>query len=255
MSGREKLTAVILTKNESHRIRACLDSIRWADEIIVVDGESTDDTAAICRSYGATVIGHRFSGSFADERNLGVAAATGDWILQLDADDRVTEGFRSAAREILKGGSPFSAYRFRRENFFLGHRMRFGGWYHYSLHFFRRGRARYEGRAHEELLVEGPVGRLETAIEHHPFSDFNQFMSRQNRYTSLEALGLLEKRGVLPEKEIRYQMGIKPLKLFFKMYVKKGGFREGMHGFLFSGLFAFVHFLKWAKYGELLESR
>lgn len=251
MNHRQTLTAVVLTKNEARQIGECLDTIRWADEIVVIDGESTDGTPEICKRYGARVVVHRFGGDFGEERNLGIDQAHGDWILQLDADDRVTPAFADDVLRILKDGTPHAAFRFRRRNCFLGHWMRYGGWYHYSLHLFRRGKARYRGRVHHDLLVEGTLGTLESAVEHHPFDDFSQFVSRQNRYTSLEALEIWEREGRLPERTVRYQVRVKPLKLFFKMYVKKMGFREGMHGFLFCVLFAFVHFFKWMKYLEL----
>ncbi len=249
----QTLTAVLITKNEAAQIRSCLDAIRWTDEIVVVDGESTDGTPEICRSYGAKVITHPFEGSFAKERNLGTDHATSDWILQLDADDRVTDAFREAALAILRDGTPYAAFRFRRVNRFLGHWMSYGGWQHDSLHYFKRGKARYQGRVHEELVVDGPIGHLAAPIEHHPFKDFAQFWARQNRYTTLEAMELAAKQGILSEKAVRTQLLVRPLKLFFKIYVKKGGFREGMHGFLFAGMFAFVHFLKWAKYWELTQ--
>lgn len=251
---RQTIAAVILTKNEAARISRCLDAVAgWVDQIIVVDGESTDGTPDLCRQAGAQVIMHRFDGSFAQERNLGTAQATADWVLQLDADDRVTPAFRQAATQILEHGSPHAAYRFRRWNVFLGRAMRHGGWDHYSLHLFRRGRARYEGRVHETLLVDGSIGTLEAPIEHHPFSSLEQFVDRQNRYTTLEARQLMEQHGPPEERTVRRQLRVRPLTLWWKIIVKKQGFREGMHGFLFAGLFSFVHFLKWAKYWELGE--
>ena len=189
------------------------------------------------------------------ERNIGNDHATKDWILQLDADDRVTDQFRTAAEKILEKDTPHAAFKFRRKNFFLGHWMRYGGWYHYSLHFFRKGKAFYRGRVHHDLIVDGSTGVLEAPIEHVPFGSLEQFIDRQNRYTTLEALELLEQRGVVSEKEFRYQIQVKPLKLFWKMYVKKLGFLEGMYGLIFSVLFSFVHFIKWAKYWELAQGQ
>lgn len=253
VAARQTITAVILTKNEAGKIRRCLDAIRWVDEIIIVDGESTDGTPAICREYGATVIDHPFGGDFGEERNLGNAHATSDWILQLDADDLVTPAFRRAAEQILREGTPHAAFQFRRTNCFLGHWMRHGGWDHFSLHFFRRGKARYQGRVHHALLVDGSIGTLRAAIEHYPFESIEQFVTRQNRYTTLEAHELVDRHGAFSPQELRRQIMVRPAKLFWKMYVKKQGFREGGYGLLFSGLFSFVHFLKWAKVWELMD--
>lgn len=251
--ARTTITAVVLTKNEAGKIRRCLDAIRWVDEIILVDGESTDGTQNIAREYGALVINHPFGGDFGEERNLGNAHAASDWILQLDADDLVTPAFRQAAEAILRDGAPHAAFRFRRTNCFLGHWMRYGGWDHYSLHFFRRGKARYQGRVHHALLVDGSIGTLKAAVEHYPFDSLEQFVDRQNRYTTLEARELVDLHGTFSSKELRYQVMVRPAKLFWKLYVKKQGFRDGMHGFLFSGLYSFVHFLKWAKVWELSD--
>lgn len=249
---RQTITAVVLTKNEAARIRRCLEAIAWVDQIVIVDGQSTDGTQAICREYGATVLDRPFSGDFGEERNYGNAHATGDWILQLDADDVVTPEFRQAAERILRDGTPRAAFQFRRTNCFLGHWMHFGGWDHYSLHFFRRGRARYKGRVHHALLVDGSIGTLHAAVEHYPFDSIEQFVDRQNRYTTLEAQELIDLRGgPIPEPELRYQIVVRPAKLFWKLYVKKQGFRDGGYGLIFSGLFSFVHFIKWAKAWEL----
>ena len=250
---RKRLSVVVITKNEEARIARCLGSVSWADERILVDGYSSDRTTEIAQSLGAKIVLSRFNGSFDRERNQGIDAASGDWILQLDADEIVTTGLRGAIEAILAQDPPFSAYKFKRKNFFLGHAMRFGGWYHDSLHFFRKGRARYQGRIHEALIVDGPIGRLQEEVEHTPFESLSQFLERHNRYSSLEAERILEERGILPWKEVRYHLVWKPLKLFWKFYVKKQGFRDGWVGLLFSGLYAWVHFLNWAKYWELVQ--
>lgn len=247
---RQTISAVILTKNEAGRIRSCLQALRWVDEMIVVDGESTDGTPDICREHGAKVVTHRFSGDFGQERNVGTEHATKDWTLQLDADDLVTDEFCRAADAILRRGSPHAAYRFRRTNCFLGRWMRHGGWDHYSLHFFRRGKARYQGRVHHDLLVDGTIGVLNAPVEHYPFDSLEQFLDRQNRYSSLEAQELFDREGPVPEATLRYHIMRRPLKLFWKVYVKKRAFLDGMHGLIFTGLFSFVYFLKWAKYWE-----
>ncbi len=250
---RQKLSVVILAKNEEKKIRNCLESVKWADEIVVVDGFSTDSTVDICKEYGARVVQHRFEGDFGEERNIGIDNSSGDWILQLDADEVVTEGFKTGVLEVLKGEEKFVAYKFLRKNFFLGRFMRYGGWYHYSHHLFKKGFARYKGKVHHELIVDGETGVLNVEVEHYPFQDLAQLIARQNRYTTLEAGEILELRGRLDEKEIRYNVKVKPVKLFWKFYVKKKGFREGMHGFIFSVLFAWVHFIKWAKYWALVR--
>ncbi|MFH1778830.1 MAG: glycosyltransferase family 2 protein [Candidatus Omnitrophota bacterium] len=251
----EKLSVVIITKNEEEKIARCLESVKWANEVVVVDGYSTDRTVGICGGFGAKVIQHQFEGDFGKERNIGADAASGYWILQLDADDVVTPELKNRIEEILRSDFPYVAYKFHRKNFFLGHFMRYGGWYHYYPHLYKRGLARYDGKVHHLLKTDGKIGTLEEAVEHYPFQDFEQFVDRQNRYTSLEAKEILEKEGVLDTKVISYNLKVKPLKLFWKMYIKKMGFREGMHGLVFAILYAWVHFIKWAKYWEEVKAR
>ena len=255
MPDRSRLSAVLIAKDEERRIARCLESVAgWADEIVVVDGMSTDRTVEICERYGAKVIRRPFSGDFGQERNAGNEAATGDWILQLDADDAVSPQLREQIEQVLSNGSPYTAYKFRRKNWFLGHEMRYGGWYHYYPHLFRRGQARFEGRVHHLLKTQGPMGVLEGALEHRPFDSIEQFIARHNRYTTIEAQEMWDRQGLIDLRVVRYQLTRRPLKLFWKMYVRKQGFREGWHGLVFSILFAWVHVMKWAKYWEVARA-
>ena len=245
-----RLSAVVLTKDSQDVIKDCLESLRFADELIVIDDGSADGTVRICKAYTDNVFIEKIDG-FANKRNFGAEKATGDWVLQVDSDERVTAGLAAAIREAINSGRDYAGYKFRRKNYFLGHFMRYGGWYHYSANLYKKGRARYEGLVHERLVADGPIGTIEEATEHRPFQSIAQFLERQNRYTAYEARDLLNEKGRLPEREVVYNLTRKPLKLFFKFYLKKQGFREGMFGFIFSALFSYVHFMKWAKYWEL----
>ncbi|HNX90332.1 MAG TPA: glycosyltransferase family 2 protein [Candidatus Omnitrophota bacterium] len=252
---RKKLSVVILTKNEEDKIAHCLATLTWADEVVLVDGFSTDLTAEIAEKFGAKVVPHKFEGDFGLERNIGIENSSGDWVLQLDADEMMTAGFKKRILSILKKDEGYVAYKFIRKNSFLGRFMRYGGWYHYSHHFFKKGFAHYDGRVHHQLIVDGKLGVIKDELEHYPFQSIAQLVSRQNRYTTIEARELMELRGTVSDKEFAYNIKTKPLKLFWKFYVKKQGFREGMHGFIFSVLFAWVHFIKWAKYWEMAHGK
>ena len=251
MAERQRLSVAILTKNEEARIARCLDSVRWADEIVVVDGLSTDRTVEICRQYGARVIPHAFEGSFAAERNLGLQHATGDWVLHIDADDVVSAEFRAMIERMLTVSQPHAAFKFRRKSYLLGRFMRHGGWHHYLPNLVRRDAVRYEGNVHERPVVQGTIGQLDVDIEHHPCEDLRAFLDRHNRYTSLAAQELLAVHGRMEEPAIRHRLIRKPWKTFWKTYVKKQALREGLHGLVFSLFFAGVELMKWAKYWEL----
>ncbi|MGH7198654.1 MAG: glycosyltransferase family 2 protein [Candidatus Omnitrophota bacterium] len=250
---RETVSAVIMTKNCEDLVEGTLKSVAsWVDEIVVLDGFSADRTVEICRRYTGKVFQNRWDGyRFCTERNLGTEKASSDWCFHIDPDERATPEFRDAVLKILEEGTPHAAFEFRKKNFFLQHWMRHGGWYHYSLHFFRRTKARYEGVIHEKLLVDGSVGKIEAPVEHTPFISIGQFVTRHNGYSLREAKSLKEEKGTLSEKELSYNIRRKPLKRFFKFYFRKKGFLDGIHGLIFSILFAWVHFLNWVKYWEL----
>ncbi len=253
---KETVSAVVMTRNSEGMVEGTLKSVApWADEIVVIDGFSTDGTAGLARRYTPKVFQNKWDGyRFCTERNLGNSKATGDWCFHVDPDERATPEFADAVTRILRDGTPHAAFQFRKKNYFLGKWMKHGGWYHYSLHLFRRAKAHYDGVIHERLVVDGTVGKIEAAVEHYPFTSVKQFIMRHNGYSSREAKALWEEKGRLPENEILRNLKEKPLKRFFKFYVKKRGFLDGFHGLVFSVLFAWVHFLNWAKYWELCEN-
>jgi len=255
--NRETISAVIMTKDCESFVEGTLKSVAgWVDEIVVIDGFSKDRTVDICKKYGAKIVQNKWDGyRFCTERNLGTRTATSDWCLHVDPDERATPELRDAVLRFLEKGTKHAAFEFRKKNYFLGRWMRHGGWYHYSLHLFRRTRGTYEGVIHESLKVDGSIGRLEAAVEHYPFTSISQFVNRHNGYSSREAQAAIDEKKTLTDAEVEYELKKKPLKRFSKFYFRKGGFLEGTHGFIFSVLFAWVHFLNWAKYWELRQAR
>jgi len=252
LSRRETLSVVLMTKNEETRLAACLDQVAgWADEIVIIDDLSTDRTVEIARRYTANIFACASEDNHDRQWNRGIERATGEWILHIDADERVTPALRSAIDRRLADAGGASAFELMRKNFFLGHPMRCGGWYHRHLILFRRERARCVGQGiHVRLQVDGPVGFLDAEIEHYPFDSIAQFVERQNHYTTVEARVMRGERGTLPARTIRYQLTVRPAKLFWKSYVKNRGHREGLHGLVFGLLQAFMHAMLWAKYWE-----
>jgi glycosyltransferase involved in cell wall biosynthesis len=255
MQQKIKVTVAVITKNEERLIGRCLDSVQWSDDIIVVDGMSTDKTAEIARSKGARVIEHRFTGSFADDRNLGTEMARNDWVLHIDADDVVTEDFVRKMVWAITKNEDVAVYKFRRRNHFLGHSMDHGGFHHYIPNLVKKGAVRYEGVLHETPVHKGPVGTIEADINHYPFDTIQQFVDRQCRYADIAAKNMLKTDGVLDEKAIRKGLAGRSFKVFWKSYVKKQGYKDGLYGLVFAVLFAFINFIKWAKYWELVKKR
>jgi len=254
---RETLSAALMVKNAEKKVRACLESVKWADEIIVVDGQSTDKTVEICREYTDKIYVNEFGGDFGNERQFAADKASCDWVLELDADEVVSEGMRKEIEKILAGekDAGYAAFKFKRKNYFLGHFMEYGGWYCYYLIFFKKARAHYDGRVHHTLTVDGEIGEIDADLLHFPVDDLHEFIERHNRYTTLEAEELVAKRGVISEKELRRHLIIKPLKFFWKTYVRKKAYKEGFYGLVFAVYFAFYDFLRWAKYWQIVRNK
>lgn len=249
------VSVVIIAKNEEKKIGRCLESVAWSDDIIVVDGFSTDNTVKLSQSFGAKVIQHAFSGSFADERNLGMNDARNDWVLHLDSDEIVTEGFKNRLKEVIVLKNAIVVYKFKRQNFFLGHSMEHGGFHHYIPNLVNKKFVKFEGNVHEVPVYKGGIGVIEEPIEHRPFDSIRQFMDRQNRYTDIAAEELLKSKGALIDPDIRKNLINRSFKIFWKSYIKKQGYKEGMYGLVFAILFSFINFLKWAKYWDLVKNK
>ncbi len=249
---RATLAVVLMTKNEAARLADCLDRVvGWADELVVVDDLSTDRTVEIAQGYGAKVFRYASGDDHFLQWNRGIDHASADWILHIDADEWVTPELKAAIDGILTDAQGHRAFQIMRRNYFLGHPMCYGGWYHRHLILFQRTAARCVGTGiHVRLQVNGSIGSLNAAIDHFPFTSIVQFLSRQNRYTSVEAQVIVRERGPFPMRTVLYQVVVRPPKLFWKFFIKKRGYRDGMVGFVFSVLFAFTHFMLWAKCWE-----
>jgi glycosyltransferase involved in cell wall biosynthesis len=252
---RAKISAVLITRNEERNIRRCLESLRWVDEIVVVDGHSTDTTAAIAKEYGARVISHAFEGDFGMERNIGSENATGDWILALDADEEIPVAARRKIEEILESDPAHSAFNVPRLQYFLGKPLMHGGRYHSIVNFYKRGKAHFDGKVHHLVHVDGTVGQFEEPFHHYPFHSISEFIQKHDRYTRFEALEMYEKWKDGKVDEVKRNLTVKPFKLFFKTYVKKRGYKDGIIGLVFCMLFAWSYFVRWAKYWEICQEK
>lgn len=248
---RQKLSVVIFTKNEESNIGPCLETIKWANEIIIMDDGSTDKTLYIAKRYTDKIIVNPMNRDFAKQRNLSISHCTGDWILQMDADERVTDELKNKITDILDRGTDFAAFRYKRKNYFCGKFLRYGGEEaHKSLRLFRKGMATFYGRD-DQIKVYGEVGDWDEVMEHYNFPDIEHYILTQNFYSQTEAEDLTGQIGIMNEKQLRKELTIKPLKLFFKIYVKKKGYKDGLRGLIFAILSAWRRFLRYAKYWEI----
>jgi glycosyltransferase involved in cell wall biosynthesis len=244
---RPRLSVVVVTLNEEERLRACLESVAWADEVVVVDALSHDKTAQIAREFTDQVIVRPWPG-FAAQKNFGLAEASGDWILSLDADEQVSAELREEILRVLADDGPYDAYRVPRRNLFGGQWVRRGGlWPDWQLRLFRRGRGRFVERAvHESVGVTGTVGRCRGALVHRSYRNVADFLARADRYSTLAA-----EEAVAQGRRARVSdLLLRPLGRFLAMYVVQGGFLDGWRGFLLATLYAYYVLIRSAKIWE-----
>lgn len=279
------ISVVIITYNAEDLIADCLASVQWADEVIVVDSESGDGTVALAERLSARVVTRPWGG-FSDQKNFAAGLASGDWVLHLDADERVSGPLRDELRAVAAAAGP-NGYFFPRQNFWLGCWIRHGGWYpDWSLRLYRRGTGRWEGLTHERLVVAGSLGRLTQPLQHFSYRSVQAHVERMIlRSAPLEAreaieqgiriysvfpfrvvgtvlrewlsgaptalrLRLLYKEHVKNRVEVAWMIPFMPLLRFLYMYVFRLGILDGVPGFWVALLSAFYEAVRLAKIWE-----
>lgn len=223
-----RLTAIIITRNEAANIGACLDSVAFADERIVVDLHSDDATAQIAAGKGARVVLRPFDG-FGAQKNYALSLAQGDWVLTLDADERVTPELAAAIQAATASASA-DGYEVSRLSSFCGRPMRHSGWFpDYVLRLFRRGKGRFtDDIVHERVVCDGTVARLDGLLLHEPVMRLEDSLSRMDRYSTAGA-EMLAARG----RRVSFMSGIgHGLWTFLRTYILRAGFLDGREGFL-----------------------
>ena len=223
------LSVVVIVKNEAHNIEACLRSAAFADEIVVVDSGSTDSTVQIARSMGAAVTIDSDWQGFGIQKNRALALARCDWVLSIDADERVTPELRAAIVQALVAPA-FDAYSFPRSSSYCGQYMRHSGWYpDYVTRLFRRGSARFsDDLVHEKVIASEGVGKLQPPLLHESFSNFEGVLDKTNRYSTAGAQTLFNKgRKASVSKAVGHGLWA-----FVRTYFFQLGMLEGRMGFI-----------------------
>jgi glycosyltransferase involved in cell wall biosynthesis len=244
-----KLSAVVVCGNEEANIAACLESVAWCDEIVVVDSLSTDRTVEIARRYTERVLSREWAGYVA-QKQFALEQATGEWVLALDADERCTPELRAAIESTLPAADAegVAGYEVRRHVFYLGRWIDHGGWYpDWKLRVVRRDRARWGGvDPHDRLEVGGPVRRLDADLVHLTYRDFAHQLRTVDRFSEVVAEEW-RKEGR------RFSLGdalFHPPAKFLECYVWKRGFRDGWPGFVIAATSAFYVFARQVKLWE-----
>jgi glycosyltransferase involved in cell wall biosynthesis len=239
------LSLVVITRDAAGELAECLASAPFAAEALVVDSESGDDTVDVARRSGARVIEREWPG-FGKQKQFAVGAAAHDWVLCLDADERVSPPLAASIRDAFARGAPTSAaFALARRNRFLGRWLAHGeGYPDWTVRLFDRRRARWSDDAvHEQVIVDGAVERLGGDLLHASAESLDAYIAKQNRYTTLQAAAL-HARGV---RASALRVALAPLARFVRFYVFKLGFLDGVAGFAHIAIGAFASFLKYAK--------
>ena len=248
----KKFSIIVPTFNEADNLKELLPLLLWADELIVVDSFSTDNSVEIANQFGARVIQREYLNS-ASQKNWAIPQASNEWIFLVDADERPSAELLSEIKKILeqpeKPGDPV-AYWIGRDNFFLGKQIRFSGWQNDAvIRLFKRDNCKYaEKEVHSEIIAEGTVGKLKERLLHYTYKNMSHFLAKMERYAKWSAGDYDAKTGKIGW----FHLYLKPAFRFFKHYILKQGFRDGKEGIIISKVMAWSVFLR---YVNLLEKR
>ena len=244
-----KLSVTVITRDEAANLAAALDSVAaWADEIVVVDSESTDATVDIARRYTSKVLVRPWPGYVA-QKNRAAEEATHDWILSIDADERVTPGLAAEIQALMRGEPSAAGYRVPRLTWHLGRWIRSTDWYpDYQLRLYDRRRGRWTGKlVHESVKVDGPVADLTSDLQHYAYRNLSHHLQTMDRYTTLAARQMCDEGRTAGWLDL----ALHPPAAFLRNYVLRAGFRDGLAGLVVSTLNATYVALKFAKLWEL----
>lgn len=252
MEEKVPISVVIITKNEVENIEACLKSISWADEIIIVDDFSTDETVGLAEKYTNKIFKRKMDVEGV-HRNYAYSLASNEWILSLDADERVSPKLKEEIGRVVKEGTDCVVFSIPLRNYIGNYWIRWGGWYPaYKDRFFRKGHFRYEEvGVHPRVFYDGKCGRLKEDIIHYSYKDFAEFICSLNNQTSLEA-----EKWILTERKMPLWKALwRSIDRFIRGFILKKGYRDGVVGLFVAYSGGLYQFLSYAKYWERLYKK
>ena len=248
----EKITAIIPTFNEQHNIGAAIESVSWADEIIVVDSFSTDETVSIAKEHGVRLLQREYVNSAA-QKNWTIPQASFNWVFLLDADERVAKNLKEEIKTLLKSSPKEDAYWIKRDNFFMKKKIRFSGWQGDKvIRLFKKDQCRYEEKhVHAEIICKGKVGVLKNRLVHYTFKDISHYLEKWDRYSTWSAKDHF-KKGQRPT---LFHFVFKPAFRFFRDFVMRLGFLDGITGLIVCSLSSMGIFMRYVKLKQILQDR
>jgi glycosyltransferase involved in cell wall biosynthesis len=249
LSGEMRLSVSIICFNEEQNLRRCLESVSWADEIVVVDSFSQDRTLEIAKEYTGRVFERGWTG-YRDQKNFALSKCNGEWILSLDADEEVPDALREEVQEEIRRSRKKEGYRIPRRSYYQGRWINHSGFYpDRQLRLFKRGLGAWVGgRVHERVEVQGRVGHLKNDLLHYPYGGtISGMLGKVDAFSSLTAEDMYD-RGK------RYhlrQLIVRPVTKFMEVYVLKLGFLDGLPGFIIASMSSITMFVRYSKLREL----
>ncbi|MEE9441691.1 MAG: glycosyltransferase family 2 protein [candidate division Zixibacteria bacterium] len=239
-----KISAILITKNEEANLERCLQSVSWADEIVIVDSHSTDQTIEIAQKFDARIFSPEWTG-FGQAKQFALDKATGGWVLSIDADEEISFTLKNEILQLLEKDPPHDGYFIPRKTQFLGKWILFSGWYpDFVLRLFKKSTGRFtDVLVHEKVEVDGPTGKLHNPMMHYSYPTLEDYLRKLDQYSTLGAEELF-KRG---RKCSPYYLAIKPPFSFLRKFIIQKGWRDGWEGFLIAYLTSTGTLLKYAK--------
>jgi glycosyltransferase involved in cell wall biosynthesis len=245
-----KISVIVITKDEEKNISDCLKSVEWADEIIVVDAESTDRTIELAKKYTDKIFIRKWEG-YVPQKKYALSLASNEWVLSVDADERITTELKNEILNISSG--TFDGYKIRRKNFLLNKEITSCGWGNdYQLRLFKKEKTNLTERlVHEGFTVDGKIGMLKNPMLHYTFSSFTDYFNKINYYTSLKAEELFKQK----RKINGWTIFSHTVSAFFLFFINKRGFRDGVRGLIISLLHSVSTMLNYIKLWELQNKK
>ena len=246
-----KISVVINTRNEEGNIKRCLDSVKWVDEIIVVDMYSEDKTVAIAKKMGAKVFPHKYTFYVEPARNFAISKTSGDWILILDADEEISPKLAKIIKKLSENHKDLTFFRLPRKNIIFSKWLKHSRWWpDYNIRFFRKGCVRWSEKIHSVPLTRGTGRDLEAkeinAITHYHYRTISQYLERMNRYTDIQAKELIKNDYQFHWRDILK----KPMGEFLSRFFAGEGYKDGLHGLVLALLQSFSEVVKYIKVWE-----
>jgi len=243
-----KLTIIVPTFNSRRTLRKCLESAKWADEVLIVDSFSTDDTLEIARQYTDRILQHEYVNS-ATQKNWIIPQAEHEWVMILDSDEVITEDLKHRIQGLLESPGDVDAFRILRRSYFFGRLIRYSGWQNDRMvRLFLRDKGRYEPlHVHADVVVPGPIGEVDEYLIHDPYEDLSDYLDTLDRFTTWAAKDLQDQGRRAHWYTLIGHSGF----AFFRNYILRAGFLDGFHGFLLCGLSSFYVLVKYAKLWDL----